>query len=192
MAHEYAPERIFHGFRVVEKGKLELMLEHPVIRGVTPTMIVWWWKNIDNSERFRLWHECHLFFCYEYLAENRGAGTIWNDCVDLRGIKFFNRCRIEVLDENEIRIRCLDIPATILHRFTEMPEGTQTSTKIILGWDWPLIGPLLNALIRSKMRDMANILFKLTIEKFGNLEDFLPGLYDEANASEIIKGEFNG
>ena len=50
---------------------------------------------------------------------------------------------------------------------------------------------MLNALMRPKMRDMANILFQLTIEKFGNLEDFLPGLYNEANAIEIIEGEFN-
>ena len=52
--HEYFLDKVY-----MENA---IIIEHE-LHGITPEMVDWWFDNIDNSERYRLWHpEDHISF----------------------------------------------------------------------------------------------------------------------------------
>ncbi|MFX1277541.1 MAG: DAPG hydrolase family protein, partial [Promethearchaeota archaeon] len=57
---------------IAERSKSEtvdLVVDHE-LKGVTPEMLDWWWHNIKNTERYKLWHpDHHISFEWEKLPE---------------------------------------------------------------------------------------------------------------------------
>lgn len=52
-------------------GRLVLQIQHDLLRGVTPPMLVWWWRNIEGDielngviyPRYLIWHPIdHIHF----------------------------------------------------------------------------------------------------------------------------------
>ncbi len=56
------------------KNQVSIVVEHE-LNNVTPEMIDWWWDNIDNSERYKLWHpEEHVDF--KWLVDPKVHGHV--------------------------------------------------------------------------------------------------------------------
>src|SRR5712691_1462629 len=56
---------------VLPDGQVQLRIEHELLRGVTPPMLVWWWRNIEGPmeldgrtyPRYLIWHPIdHIHF----------------------------------------------------------------------------------------------------------------------------------
>src|SRR6266849_3780016 len=56
-------------------GRVVLQIEHELLRGVTPAMLVWWWRNIEGDmelkgltyPRYLIWHPIdHIHFEVSY------------------------------------------------------------------------------------------------------------------------------
>lgn len=64
-------------FEASKSETVDVVVEHE-LRGVTPEMIDWWWDNIENTERYQLWHpKAHLSFDWEVPPSKSGhVGTI--------------------------------------------------------------------------------------------------------------------
>jgi len=70
------------GVEVLNDGRVYCWIRHDVVRGVTPEMLVWWFKNLEGTvmidgiayDRYRVWHpRDHLFAKY---ARKSADGTV--------------------------------------------------------------------------------------------------------------------
>src|SRR5215468_8312244 len=68
--------------RVFADGHIELTIEHALLHGVTPAMLVWWWRNIEGEmelkgeeyPRYLIWHPIdHIHFA---VAERLADGSV--------------------------------------------------------------------------------------------------------------------
>ena len=51
--------------RKSEGRTIDLVVDHELLR-VTPEMLDWWWDNINDTERYKLWHpRSHKYFAWE-------------------------------------------------------------------------------------------------------------------------------
>ena len=71
------------GVKTLDDGRLELTIRHDILKGVTPAMLGWWFRNIEGSmehmgqtyPRYLIWHPIdHIH--YE-VARRSHAKTWW-------------------------------------------------------------------------------------------------------------------
>lgn len=71
------------GLQLLDDGCVHCWIEHEVIRGVTPKMLVWWFKHLEGDlvydgrrlPRYRVWHpRDHVSIAYS--RRNLGYGTL--------------------------------------------------------------------------------------------------------------------
>ena len=69
------------GMETLSDGRLRCWIEHEIIQGVTPKMLVWWFSHLEGEveidgekyNRYRVWHpEDHVFLEY---AKRNDDGT---------------------------------------------------------------------------------------------------------------------
>ena len=195
------------GFERLPDGRLKFWIEHEVIRGVTPEMLVWWFSHLEGDvdingvryNRYRVWHpRDHVLNHYaKRLPDGSvGPGAVIHIVEMLGGnpdytVDVFSV--IEKLDEegfrhvphvHGIRVGVMD------YSFERAAGGTLYRNSLTIGFKGLLgrfINPLIRRFVMDEKRGRAWILHN--IEEVGNFESFLPRLFaseDESSRAERV------
>ncbi len=177
-------------------GQLLLTIEHEIVRGVTPSMLRWWFENLGRPmsyqgtvyPRYLLWHpRDHIH--WELVARSRSGGTgqgarfriveafaanpdFYVDSVEL----------VEKLDEEGISlVRTIQGSEVfrLEHRFAGTHEGTKYRSRMVVGAATGIFATLFNTVIRPRIFSDAMGTAWLThnVEEVGMFEHILPPLY---------------
>ena len=183
-------------FRFLADGRVYLHIRHDVLHGVTPAMLVWWFKHLEGDIelggrhclRYQIWHPIdHIAVGY---ARRRPDGSIGPGAqIHIREAFGGNPdyavdivTTIEKLDESgfvhapwHLGIRL----AVLEYAFTPVAGGTFYENSITFGPDVPLLRPLFNSIVRPRVfpDDKARAWLTHNVEEVGNFEFFLPELY---------------
>ena len=189
------------GIKYLSDGRIHCWIEHEIVRGVTPTMLVWWFKHLEGDmlyngkqhNRYRVWHpNDHVAIAYAkrnedgsvgvgsviHLTEMLGANPnylidVQSEIVKLDETGFAHRPRFHGL-----RLAKMD------YSFEPAANGTRYRNSLTVGVPGPagrLLNPLIQRFVFDEQRGRAWI--KHNIEEVGNFEAFLPALY-AANVEE--------
>jgi hypothetical protein len=196
-------ENASSGVEVLKDGRIFCWIKHEIVRGVTPKMLVWWFKHLEGTvmidgvahNRYRVWHpKDHLFA--EYTKKNPdgtvGVGSVIHlaEMLDARPEYLVHiYTEITKLDEtgyiHRPRIHGLKL-AEMKYDFKELRGGTRYTNSLTVGYrGW--LGRLLNPLIRRFVFDEARgkAWIKHNVEEVGNFESFLPRLYSLENFARV-------
>lgn len=179
-------------------GRFRCSIVHDVLRDVTPAMIVWWLKHMDGDveiggraiPRYRAWHpRDHVRVTYVRKAadgSNMGPGS------RVRIQEYFGRnpaYRVDIvedvlrLDEGGFihakRVAGVEV-ARMEYTFERVASGTRYENCLIGGTTAPLLRAPFNRLVRPRLLSdaMARAWLTHNVEEVGNLEHFLPALYE--------------
>jgi len=183
------------GLDLLPDGRIHCWIEHDLVRGVTPEMLVWWFKHLEGEmvidgrrlPRYRVWHpRDHV--AIEYARRNPdgsiGVGSVIH-LTEMLGAnpKYLVDVHTEItkLDEqgfahrpqmHGVRMAAMD------YEFAVAPGGTLYRNSLTVGVRGAM-GRLINPLIRRLAFDEARgrAWIRHNIEEVGNLESFLPQLY---------------
>ncbi len=183
----------------LDDGRLHMSIEHDVLHGVTPEMLVWWFRNLEGDmelhgqrhPRYRVWHpRDHVAFRYAKLPPGgAGPGAVFHIHEVLgRDPKLTVNTFTDVtrLDEGGfthhpkvggVRFAVAD------YTFERVPGGTLYKNSLTAGRTLPRpLRWITRALIAAKFDEAHGRAWLLhNVEEVGNFEFFLPGLY-RANA----------
>lgn len=177
-------------------ARLRMTIAHAPLRGITPAMLDWWFRNIGGTmnwrgtevPRYHVWHpRDHIHWALSRPAPGGrvGIGAVF------RIVEAFQadpRYRIDVqervteLSPEGITLegRVLGLRVTRLaHRFTALDEATQYDSVLEVGLDAPVLGRLMNrSVLRLRFPEqMGRAWIVHNIEEVGQLENFLPALH---------------
>jgi len=111
---------------------------------------------------------------YEWFGpyDSEGAARV----VELSPQRFVTRPRVFGFTIGEIR-----------HTWGESSQGATYAVDTVIGVDWPVIGPWVNALLRRYVfsEGMLREWKRHQVEEVGLLPHFLPALYAARNASNV-------
>ena len=190
------------GLDILPDGRIHCWIEHEVIRGVTPKMLVWWFQHLEGDiavggkrfSRYRVWHP-HDHVALEYVRRNPDGSVGVGSVIHLTEMLGANpaylvdvHTEIVKLDEEGFahrpRFHGLRL-ARMDYQFTETPLGTLYRNSLTVGVAG-LLGRFLNPLLRKFALDEArgHAWIKHNIEEVGNFESFLPQLY--ASEAELM------
>ena len=187
-------------------GRIHLRIRHRPLAGVTPEMLAWWYRILPISEvEFdgALRPMYHLFHPYEHgriwvekaAADGQpGVGTggavaryEWFGPYDSEGSarvlelsprRFVAQPRFAGVDIGEFR-----------HEWEKSSEGATYVVDSLIGVDWPIIGPWVNALLRRYVFSEAMLRewTRHQVEEVGLLPNFLPALYAQRNDRNLYR-----
>jgi hypothetical protein len=167
--------------RMARKSKsntTDLVNEHELM-GVTSDMLDWWWDNIDNTERYKLWHpKAHKSFVWENPSLDGHIGKIQRVYENIK-IPTLLRIRWE---------RVKDIPISPSYSHILAASILDRNDKPI-SWLLHEYEPIQNGVrLRSTFRLPAKVprwfikaLRKHDMEEMSELPNFLPKLFEENN-----------
>lgn len=183
-------------FNTLPYGSFELLIEHDIIRGVTPDMLNWWFHNIGGSmtvngteyPRYLVWHPIdHIHWELAKAAPGGGAGV----GASFRIVEAFGGDMHHLIDSVEEVIKLDSEGITLIrriaglevfrlaHRFVAVEGGTLYGSRMQVGAENPigkwLLNPLLHRLVFT--REMGPAWLRHNVEEVGNFESFLPDLY---------------
>jgi len=183
------------GIEILPDGRMKCWIEHQVLRGVTPKMLVWWFQHLEGEmqydgrklNRYRVWHpRDHL--AIEYASRNPDGTVGVGSVIHLSEMFGANpdylvdvHTEIVKLDEQGFghrpRIGGFRL-AAMVYDFKEVPGGTQYNNSLVIGTE-KFFGAVVNPLVRQFAFDEARgrAWIKHNIEEVGNFEAFLPQLY---------------
>jgi hypothetical protein len=183
------------GIEILADGRMRCWIEHEVIRGVTPAMLVWWFKHLEGDmhydgkrlSRYRVWHpRGHL--AIEYASRNPDGTVGVGSVIHLTEMLGANpeylvdvHSEIMKLDEQGFahRPRMHGFRLAVMdYEFKAVAAGTSCRNSLTVGTA-SFLGRAVNPLIRSLAFDEARgrAWIKHNIEEVGNFESFLPQLY---------------
>jgi len=155
---------------------VDLVIDHE-LKDIVPEMIDWWWDNINNSERYKLWHpDDHISFKWEKSPEDGHVGAIQR-VIEIVQVPTLLRIRWEDPDSIPIKasynhvlagsvLDSNDNPLSyILHEYESIDNKTRFRTTFRLPAKTP--------------RSFLKALRKHNIEEIGEFSNFLPELYKE-------------
>jgi hypothetical protein len=180
------------------EGKLVIELEHPILKGVTPEMISWWYRNLASGKatiQGKEYEFYHLFHLSEH-GQTRviepatdGSNGMGVGALVYRQEKFGpflskGMGRVLSFDSNGFTVSPVLGPlsfGTIEHHFEPKEDGTLYRVKTILGSDAPVIGRILSLYIRTKQfpPEVVQEWIRHQVEEVGSLSHFLPELFHE-------------
>jgi hypothetical protein len=182
----------------VDHGRMRFSIQHELIRGVTPAMLVWWLDNMVGDveiggrviPRYRAWHpRDHVKLTYVRPADD---GRNFGPGAQVRIQEFFGadpRYPVDVvatvafLDETGFehaewvggqRV------AHALYSFVGTPEGTLYENSLTVGLETAGLGDVFNrAVVQPWLfpEEMGRAWLRHNVEEVGNFEFFLPALY---------------
>jgi hypothetical protein len=177
-------------------GRTELRISHELVRGVTPAMLVWWFRTFPLSRlehegklipMYRIWHpRDHIRLAVLRKAPDRSPGVSRGAIIAISeriGPKASRVvARVAQMDEAGLhlvirRFRFGPKIAELRHTFTETPQGTLYRSRLLIGSTRPLIGRLVNVISRRRIREQGEAWLKHNVEEVGNFQFFLPRLY---------------
>ena len=182
---------------VFPDGRVQLNVEHDLLRGVTPPMLVWWWRNIGGEmelngriyPRYLVWHPIdHIHFeVVKRLPDGGvGPGAVFH-LVEALGadMKHLIDARLHLLklDETGGVVEVYALGQTVLQirgQFLLREEGTQFISTMTIGSSGWLGEVGLNEWLINRFfpADRRKAWLKHSVEEIGNLEFFLPGLHN--------------
>jgi PQQ-like domain len=191
---------------VLPDGRIHITIRHRPLPGVTPEMLAWWYRVLPlgtvefdgakmplyhlfhPSEHGRIWTEAPasdgrpgvgeggIVARYEWFGpfDSEGAARV----VELSPRRFVSRPLLAGVEFGEIR-----------HEWGASPQGAIYTVDSTLGVTWPLIGPLVNSMLRRHVFSDAMIREwqRHQVEEVGQLPHFLPALYAERNDRNIYR-----
>ncbi|MGB0646718.1 MAG: hypothetical protein ACPGQS_06040 [Bradymonadia bacterium] len=179
-------------------GRIRYAIEHDLLRGVTPAMIVWFLNHMtdrldvggQNVQFYRLWHPVdHVAMTYLKSAvdgRNFGSGAQ----VRIQEVFQANpkyaidvKANVEFLDETGFahheNILGLTV-ARMQYSFTQVDAGTLYKNALTVGAKGEsLISKFINTVVRPRVfpDQKGEAWIRHNIEEVGALESFLPDLY---------------
>ena len=185
----------------LDRGRIQLTIGHETIQGVTPEMIVWWFKNFPEKKIkvngrvvpwYWLWHPIDHVKVVVIEKEKPGPnGATISPLIEIHeqmgpGRFMINRGRADKMDASGTRVsfKLGPIDAGFLeHVFTRVPDGTRIDTRMALGLNMPVLSHYINFLMRTMTADepFLRAMIKHIVEEMGNFQFFLPRLYAEQN-----------
>ena len=184
------------GVKTLDDGRLELTIRHDILKGVTPAMLGWWFRNIEGSmehmgqtyPRYLIWHPIdHIH--YEVARRSpdgtAGPGAIFHIVEAFGGNPDYLIEGLADVPKNDdtgltLSVRKFGMEVMHLeHTFTLVPEGTLYVSKMHVGTKAVLARFLVNRWIRARLftEAMGRAWLKHNVEEVGNFEFFLPALY---------------
>lgn len=188
---------------VLRDGRLELHIQHDVIRGVTPQMLAWWFRNIEGEmelggqmyPRYLVWHPIdHISFkVVKRLPDGSvGVGSQFHIVEafggDMRHLldQVFH---VQQLDDTGIVLETHVMGRAVLRlheEFVPVEGGTQYNVRAILGLSSWIGRAGLNRIMlpRRFPSDKRKAWLKHNVEEVGNFQFFLPELHREAGQGD--------
>lgn len=191
------------GVETLKDGRRKYWIKHDVLKNVTPRMLAWWFGHMEGDveiqgqrfPRYRVWHPLdHVYARYvrrvpdepvtpetqvalcEYLGRNPAY-------------KIEAVSTIEKLDETgfiHAVIRGGVQIARMEHVFTKTADGVRDENCLIVPGT-PRLGPFVRLLGPFLFPDgKGQAWLKHNIEEMGNLENFLPELYEREAKQESV------
>ena len=172
--------RIAHYFmkryaRKSEGRTKDLVIDH-VLSGISPEMLDWWWNNIKDTERYKLWHpKSHKYFVWEVFTDKH-IGNIHMVYENIGRITTKLRIRWEDPNQQPIQTKYEHVAAGsilddennsiswITHEYESVPEGTKMKSTFRLPEKAP--------------KWFVESLRKHNIEEMAEFSNFLPELYE--------------
>jgi hypothetical protein len=186
--------------RTLPDGRLELTIEHDLLKGVTPPMLLWWFSHIEEDmehegrvlPRYLVWHPLdHV----DYEVLDRRADRQVRAGVRFHIVEAFGRDPRYFVDTVDV-VEKLDETGIVLaqrlfgrapvfrleHRFEPVAGGTLYRSQMLVGSAAPFSRVFLNRLIRPLWfpDHMGRAWLRHNVEEVGNFEHFLPDLYARA------------
>ncbi|MFF3438348.1 hypothetical protein [Streptosporangium sp. NPDC002721] len=186
------------GADILDDGRLHLWIRHDLVHGVSPAMLVWWFRNVEGDmellgrrvPRYRVWHPLdHVGFRYHSLPPGgAGPGAVFH-LHEVLGRDPDRRVdvltRVTRLDEGGFahRPRTHGLPvARMDYTFARVAGGTRYENSLTLGLPGRgrrarLVRPV-NEALRDRIfpGGKGAAWLRHNIEEVGNFEFFLPGL----------------
>jgi hypothetical protein len=191
---------------VLPDGRIRLSIVHRPLPGVTPQMLAWWYRvlplgvvEFDGATRplYHLFHPTeHGRIWIEEPADDGqpgvGAGGVvaryeWFGPFDSEGA-----ARVVELSPKRFVTRPTVLGFTIgeiRHTWGTSTQGATYSVDTVIGVDWPLVGPWVNALLRRYVfsEGMLREWKRHQVEEVGLLPHFLPQLYASRNDRNVYR-----
>jgi hypothetical protein len=177
-------------------GRVRLHIEHDLLRGVSPTMLVWWWRNIGGEmllagrsyPRYLIWHpvdHIHFEVVKRLPDQSVGPGAVFH-IVEALGADMKNlidvRLHLQQIDETGATVEMHALAQTVLEirgQFLPREGGTQVISTMTIGPAGWLGGMGLNAWLAERFfpPERRKAWLGHSVEEIGNLQYFLPDLY---------------
>lgn len=189
---------------ILEDGKILIEIEHPLLKGVTPEMISWWYRNLSTGKALiegKEYDYYHIFHLTEHGQTHvvqpatdgtagMGVGAIMYRQEQFGPYLSKGKGRVESFGTNGYVVIPVMGPlefGRIEHKFLEQEGGTLYTVKSILGSNAPIIGPLLSYYIRTKQfpPEVVQEWIRHQVEEVGSLVHFLPKLYTEEQLKKV-------
>ncbi|MGE3807717.1 MAG: hypothetical protein AB7K24_23895 [Gemmataceae bacterium] len=186
---------------ILRSGQLELTIEHDTVRGVTPTMLRWWFENLgqdmlwegQNYPRYLLWHpRDHIH--WELAARSPTGGS--GQGARFRIVEAFAANPAYYVDSTEWVERLSEEGIALVkhiagvevfrleHRFGTAVGGASYKSRMTVGVSagvsrWPF-----NHLVRPRVFSdrMGAAWLTHNVEEVSMLENLLPSLYQGRDA----------
>lgn len=187
----------------IRRGVYYLHITHDRLKGISPRMLLWWFKHIGGTmtyngktyPRYRVWHpRDHIRWklakgnkegkagqgaCFRIVEAFGGNPAYRVDSVEY----------VEKLDLTGIRLVKKIFGLTVFslqHDFTAAGGDTLYVSNMQVGTPHRLLRYLLNPLLHRFVftRPMGAAWLQHNIEEVGNLEQFLPALYESEMTTE--------
>lgn len=174
--------------------RLLMTIRHAPLPGVTPAMIVSWFRELDGTievdgrecPRYLVWHpHDHIHYDTTRHPDGSVSAGVRFHIVEAFGrdprLRVETRDHVELLDESGLRLssRLAGIEVFVLHhRFTREGDGTQYDSTMVFGMAGRigrLVNPLLNRLVFDARHGAAWL--RHNVEEVGLFEQLLPRLY---------------
>ncbi|MBF7730976.1 hypothetical protein [Pseudomonas sp. N040] len=177
-------------------GRIRLQIEHLPLPDISPQMLAWWYRVLPISTveisgtTYPLYQIFHLsehgqLWLEEAASDGSpgmGVGALvarreWFGPFDSEGAG-----RVVSISAAGMTVRpeVAGVPiGEIRHLFSATPTGSQYRVETLIGVDWPLLGPLVNALLRYSTfhEAMLREWERHQIEEVSLLHYYLPQLY---------------
>jgi len=182
-------------FEELPGGLKQLLIQHEVLRGITPGMLVHWFSKLLFTDitinghaylAYRVWHPVdHVAVTVLKPSSTGGKGFVRGATIRIQecfggnqDYTIDNSVFVEKMDEYgvSLRITVMNIEMMRLeHRFIECDQGTHYLSQLRLGTMAPGFSRLAKFFMPKLMPDdKARAWFKHNVEEVGNFEFFLP------------------
>lgn len=188
-------EASYH-YKTLDDGRIQIHLEHPLVRNVTPEMISWWYQNLSigevnidgiNYPYYQIFHlsehgQTNIKHAATDGSPGMGAGAIVYRQETFGPFKSRGQGRIQRFDD----FGYVAIPVTgplelgkIEHSFKPVSGGTLYTVDAVLGSQIPYYGWAINYYIRNKQFSEPAIKewLRHQVEEVGSLPHYLPKIY---------------
>lgn len=182
-----------HALEIDRRGRLVMRIKHAALPGLEPEDLCWWFRHIGGEvligsvpmSRYHAWHPAdHIHWALARPGPAGGAEA----GARFHIVEAFGRDpahlvdvveQVTRLDDTGITLekRVLRLTASRLsHDFSAGSEGAGYRSELVVGFDLPLLGRFVNAVIRRLVFSpaMGRAWIRHNIEEVGLLEHLIP------------------